>query len=111
MRVAVILFNLGGPSSLEAVLVNEQPEWTFHDLIHQQIGCLHGFPSAGPVHRDDPPISAMQFDHASLQSRAIRFEAHQLQGRGHDLRQVARVAVEFKHPLHAGAERGAGMED
>ena len=99
------------PSSLESVLVDEQVEWTFHDLIHQQMGWLHGFPPAGPVHRDDPPIAAMQFDHAPLQGRAIRFEAHQLQGRGHDLRQVAWIAVEFEHGLRAGAERGAGLKD
>ena len=100
-----------GPSPLEAVLVNEQDEWTFHDLVHQQIGRLHGLPPTGPVHLDDPPIAAMQFDHAPFQGRAIRFEAHQLQGRGHDLWQVARITVEFEHCLHAGSERGAGMKD
>lgn len=66
------------PLCIEAMFMLKQSEWTFHDFIHQQMRPLHRFPSASPTHRNDPPIAAMQFNHAPFLSRSIGFQANKL---------------------------------
>ena len=57
--LAVALVTGALASRLEAVLMNEEAEWPFHDLVFEQIRMVDCFPTARPVHGDDPPIPAM----------------------------------------------------
>ena len=95
----------------EAVLVHENSERTFDDLVHQQMGRLYRFPTAGPTQGDDPPIPAVQLDQTPFLRGAIGLQADHRHRRRHDFAEIVRIAVECKHRLRAGGEWRAGVED
>lgn len=101
----------GGTLSLEAVLVDEKGEWSFDDLVFQQMRWLHRIPAASPAHGNDPPIPAMDLDQTPHLRGAISFQAHQLQRWRHDCREIVRIAVKCEHFFRAGGEWRAGVED
>ena len=60
---------------IKAVLMNEERKGTFDDFINQQMRPLHRLPATSPVHRNDPPIPAIQLNHPPLLRGAIGFQA------------------------------------
>ena len=95
----------------KAVLVHENSERTFYDLVHQQMRWLHRFPTACPTQGDDPPVPAVQLDQTPFLRGAVGLQADHCHGRRHDFAEIARIAVEFKHRLRAGGKWRAGVKD
>ena len=98
-------------SRFKTMLVDEEWERTFDDLIFEKLRRSHRFPSACPAHRYDPPVPTMQFNQPSLSRGTLRFQADQPQSRRHDHCEVGGITVEREHGFRAGFERGAGLEN
>ena len=96
--------------SFEAVLVDEKSKWSLDDLIDQQVGRRNLLPTADPMHRNNPPVAAMQFDEPSLKRWSIGHQLDEFKGGRHDLDEIARIRVEGEKCLRRRADDGAGCK-
>lgn len=93
---------------LETVLVNEESKRSLDDLIDQQVGRRNLLPTADPMHRNNPPVAAVQFDEPSLQCWSIGHQLDEFEGRRHHLGEIARIRVEGEKCLRRRIDDGAG---
>ena len=110
IRDSIVHPSLPIAEAFEAMLMDKKSERSLDNLIDQQVGRSNLLPTADPMHRNNPPVAAMQFDEPSLQRWSIGHQFDELKGGRHHLGEIARISVEGKKCLRCRANDGAGFK-